>query len=95
MSATFEFEGRKLRIEDNAIYSGSTLVRRIKNAGSLVVDKHFLAVDGQVVHFAPRVSNNFKAEARERARAANKPNSDVVVGQGIGHVQGTNVTFNF
>lgn len=95
MNATFEIEGRKFRLEDNAIYSGSTLVRRIKNGGSLVVDKHFLAIDGEVVHFAPRVSDNFKAEARERARAANEPNGDVAVGQGIGRVEGTNMTFNF
>jgi len=95
MNVTFEFEGRKLRVEDNTIYSGGTLVCRIENAGSLVADKHFLAVDGKVVHFAPRVSDNFKAEARERARAANESNGDVVVGQGIGKVEGTDVTFNF
>lgn len=92
---TVDFDGHKLRVEDGAVYSGTTLVCRIKNAGSLVVGRYFLAADGKVVYFAPRVSDNLKAEARERAREANEPNSSVAVGQGIGRVEGTNVNITF
>lgn len=84
MSTTFSLRGVEFKVHDGVVYKDGEEFHRIRNGGSIVADRKFLAVDGALVYVADDITAEERANALERATAAESKSMKVSVGTGIG-----------
>ncbi len=84
MSVKFNLRGVEFNIHNGVVYKDGEEFHRIRNGGSVVADRKFLAVDGELIYVAEDITADERADALERATVAESKSGKVRVGKGIG-----------